>query len=165
MEQLGVKLDTRVHMRAQRKGRDVLMAFEEDIGTALAKACEFDDDNEAIHLARTAKIVRSHIFGEAKRFTGFPAGCQKESVPSLLLALVNMILEGPSIQDHSEATTPAALSITQLLKFNSIKHKRKQATTQSVTVRHCIAQETPVPICCMLTLARGIWWTGSTKWA
>lgn len=83
MEQLGVKLDTRVHttrlkqrllaqftdMRAQRKGRDVLMAFEEDIGTALAKACEFDDDNEAIHLARTAKIVRSHIFGEAKPFS------------------------------------------------------------------------------------------------
>ncbi len=57
---------------------------------------------------------------------------------------MNMILEGPSIQDHSEATTPAALSITQLLKFNSIKHKRKQATT-SVTVRHSIDQETPVP--------------------
>ena len=57
-EQLGVKLDTRVHttrlkqcllaqftdMQAQKKGRDVLMAFEEDIGTALAKACEFDKD-------------------------------------------------------------------------------------------------------------------------
>ena len=71
MEQLGVKLDTRVHttrlkqrllaqftdMHAQRKGRDVLMAFEEDIG--LAKACEFDSDNEAIHLARAAKIVLS----------------------------------------------------------------------------------------------------------
>ena len=106
------------------------------------KACEFDSDNEAIHLARAAKIVRSHIFGKAKPFTGFPAGCQKESVPSLLLALVNMVLEGPSIQDHSEAATPAALSITQLLKFNSIKHKR---TTQSVTVRHSIDQETPVP--------------------
>ncbi len=62
--------------------------------------------------------------------------------PSLLLALVNMVLEGPSIPDHSEAATPAALSITQLLKFNSIKHKR---TTQSVTVRHSIDQETPVP--------------------
>ncbi len=69
------------------------MAFEEDIGTALAKACEFDSDNEAIHLARAAKIVRSHIFGKAKPSTGFPAGCQKESVPSLLLALV---LEGPT---------------------------------------------------------------------
>ena len=47
-----------------------------------------------------------------------------------------MILEGPNIQDQCEATTPAALSIAQLL---SIKHQRKQATT---TVRN---QETPVP--------------------
>ena len=38
------------------------MAFEDDIGTALAKACEFDSDNEAVHLARAAKIVRSHIW-------------------------------------------------------------------------------------------------------
>ena len=84
MEQLGVKLDVRVHttrlkqrllaqftdMRAQKKGRDVLMAFEEDIGSALAKACEFDSDNDAIHLARAAKIVRNHMFGKAKPFTG-----------------------------------------------------------------------------------------------
>jgi len=160
MIQLGIKLDTRIHttrlkqrllaqfpdMQAQKKGWDVLMAFEEDIGTALAKACELDSDSEAIHLVRTAKIVRSHLFGKAKPFAGFPVGCQKESVPPLLLALVNLILEGPSIQDHCEATTPAALSIAQLLKFNSIKHKRRQATTQSGTVRHSIDQETPVPM-------------------
>ena len=160
MEQLGVKLDVRVHttrlkqrllaqfidMQAQKQGRDILMAFEEDIGTALAKACEFDSDNDAIHLARATKIVRSHMFGKAKPFNGFPTGCQKESVPSLLLAVVNMILEGPSIQDQSQATTSAALSISQLLKFNSVKHKRKQATAQSVTVRHSIDQKTPVPM-------------------
>lgn len=99
------------------------MVFEEDIGAALAKACEFDSDNDAVHLARTAQIVRRNIFGEAKSFTGFPSGCQKSSVPSLLLSLVNMILEGPSIRDQSEDTTPAALSISQLLKFNSIKHR------------------------------------------
>ena len=58
------------------------MAFEEDIGTALAKACEFDSDNYAIHLAHVAKIVRRHIFGKAKPFPGFPAGCQKDYVPS-----------------------------------------------------------------------------------
>ena len=158
MEQLGVQLDTRIHttrlkhrllaqftdMRAQKKGWDVLMAFEEDIGTALSKVCELDSDNEAIHLARAARIVRSHLFGKAKPFAGFPEGCQMEFVPFLLLALVNMILEGPSIQDHSESTTSAALSIAQLMKFNSVKHKRKLAT-QSATVRHSTDQETPMP--------------------
>ncbi len=104
---------------------------------------ELDSDSDAVHLARAAQIVRRNIFGEAKTFTGFPAGCQKSSVPSLLLALVNMILEGPSIKDQSKDTThAAALSIAQLLKFNSAKHRREQDT---ITLRHRIAQETPVP--------------------
>ena len=77
MEQLGVKLDVRVHttrlkqrllaqfsnMQAQNRGRDVLFAFEEDIGAALTKACEFDSDNDAIHLACAAKTVLTHVWG------------------------------------------------------------------------------------------------------
>ena len=64
LEQLGVKPDAKVHttwlkqcllthftdMRAQKKGRDVLMVFEEDIGTALPKACELDSENHVITL-------------------------------------------------------------------------------------------------------------------
>ena len=69
-------------------------------------------------------------------------------MPSQLLALVSMILEGATIEDQSECVTHAALSIAQLLKFNSVKHKRKQTTTvtDSVCVRHSCAMETPVPI-------------------
>lgn len=48
------------------------MAFEEDLGAALDKACELDSDSNAVHLARAAHIVRRHMFGEAKPFTGFP---------------------------------------------------------------------------------------------
>ena len=157
MEQLGIGLDKRIlttrlkdcllaqftDMRAQKKGRDVLLASEEDIGTALSKACELDSDNEVINLACVAKIAHRHLFEKTKPFDGFPVECQKESVPSILLALVNMMLEGPSIHDHNEASTSAALSIAQLLKFNSIKHKLKQATP---TDRHSIDQETPVSI-------------------
>uniref|UniRef100_UPI00358F83C1 uncharacterized protein n=1 Tax=Myxine glutinosa TaxID=7769 RepID=UPI00358F83C1 len=137
MEQLGVQLDTRVHstrlkqrllaqfpdMRAHTKGRDILMAFEEDVGAALAKACELDSDSDAVHLAHAAQIVRSHMFGEAKPFTGFPEVCQEESVPPLLLALVSMILEGPSIKEQMADTNPAAIATAQILKFNSINHK------------------------------------------
>ena len=73
-----MKLDVKVHttwlkqcllthftdMQAQKIGREVLLAFEEEIGTALAKACELDSDNDAIHLACAAKIVRNHMFGK-----------------------------------------------------------------------------------------------------
>ena len=100
MEQLGTKTTGRVHtirlkqhllahftdIRAQKKSRDVLLALEEDIGSALAKVCELDSDTDAIHLARAAKIVRKQMFGKAKPFQGLPMGYQKESVSSLLLA-------------------------------------------------------------------------------
>ena len=39
-------------MRAYNKGKNVLIAFEDDVGTSLAKACELDSDKDAIHLAR-----------------------------------------------------------------------------------------------------------------
>ncbi|XP_071493469.1 uncharacterized protein [Diadema antillarum] len=110
-------------MRAHTKRRDILMAFEEDLGAALDKACELDSDSDAVHLARAAHVVRNHMFGEAKPFTGFPEGCQEEFVPPLLHALVSMILEGPSIKDQTADTNPAALTAAQILKFYSIKHR------------------------------------------
>ena len=86
--------------------------------------CDIYAEHDAIHLARAAVIVRCQIFENVKPFTGFPIGCQEESVLSLLLALIYMILEGPSIKDQRECKAPAALSIAQLLKFNSVKNQR-----------------------------------------
>ena len=54
-----------------------------------------------------------------------------------------MILEGPTITDPYEKVTPAALSIAQLLKVNSIKPKRKEYTTKAASVCHSAPQETP----------------------
>ena len=86
-------------------------------------------------------------FEDPKPFNGsFEEMCQEKSVPNLLLALVNMVLEGPSIKDQiRESSTPAALSIAQILKYNSVKHTRTQADTSS-SVRHTTAQEMPLPI-------------------
>ena len=161
MEQLGVVSDTRVNttrlkqrllahfpdLRAHTKGRDVVLVFDEDIGAALGKACEQDSDSDAVQLARAVQIVCRHMFEEPKPFNGsFEEMCQEKSVPNLLLALVNMVLEGPSIKDQiRELSTPAALSIAQVLKYNSVKHMRTQADTSS-SVRHTTAQETPLSI-------------------
>ena len=59
-------------MKAEKKGCDILLVFQ-DAGVALAKICEFDNDNDAIHLAYAAKIVRNQMFEEAKSFFGFSA--------------------------------------------------------------------------------------------
>ena len=83
LQQLGVKNEKRMHttrlklrllahfpdMRAQSKGRDVLLLFDEDVGYALSKACEQNSDSDATHLAHAAQIVRRHIF-ESYNFTG-----------------------------------------------------------------------------------------------
>lgn len=127
MEQLGVNLGSRVQttrlkerllaefpdLRAPRKGREVLLVFDDDIGSALVKACEFDSDKDALQLARAANIVQREMFGEPKSFAGFPNGCQESSVTSPLLTLVNMILQGPNIKDQMEEATPTALTIAQ----------------------------------------------------
>src|SRR4029434_7000458 len=115
------------------------MAFEDDVGIALAKACDQDNTKDVMHIARAAQIVRHHIFGEATFSNGFPERCQEDSVPQLLLTLVHMLLEGPSIKNQmAETTSPTALAIAQIIKFNSVKHKRGSGTG---FVRHSITEE------------------------
>ena len=161
MEHIGVALCKKVNstrlkerllaqLPGQSKGRDVLLAFDEDIGEALGKACGQDCDTEAVHLARAAQIVRRYMFEDTDRFSGsFQGGCQEESVPNVLVAMVNMVLDGPSIKNQSlSSSTQAALSIAQLLKFNSVKQRRKQGATKTQehpAVRHSTSHETPLP--------------------
>ncbi|KAL7407599.1 hypothetical protein ABVT39_010851 [Epinephelus coioides] len=160
MEQLGTKLDVRLNttrlkerllaqipdLQAQTRGRDVFLAFSDDIGAALTKACEWDSDNDAVCLAHAADIVRRHLFIELKPLTGFQETCQRDSVPNALLSLVNMVLEGPSVRNQSAyPPTSAALSIAQLLCFNNTKHSRHEGPTPT-NIRHSTSQETPVPM-------------------
>jgi hypothetical protein len=65
----------------------------------LSKACEHNADNDAVHLARAANIVRRDMFEMKNQFNG--SKCQEESVPVSLLALVAMVLNGPNIEAQS----------------------------------------------------------------
>ena len=87
-------------LRAHNKGRDVFLVFQNDIGAALVKVVEQDDDDDddAVQLAHAAKIVRKDLFEKSSSFNGsFRKGCQEDSVPELLFALVSMILDGLNI--------------------------------------------------------------------
>lgn len=56
-----------------------------------------------------------------------------------------MVLEGPSIKHQTQMQhSVAALSISQLVVFNSVKNARANKSTQ--TVRHNRDQETPLPM-------------------
>ena len=73
----------------------------------------------------------------------------KDTVPKALLALVNMILEGPSSQcstDKDQEPVANKMSLTiaaQLLTFNSVKSVRKQ---RSGNIRHNTDCEVPLAL-------------------
>ena len=85
LQQFGIEQDTRPHstdlknriiahfpdLKAYKEGRDVLLAFDRDMGAALRKLCKKDFDDEAICLARAVKIVRKDMFQLQATFTGF----------------------------------------------------------------------------------------------
>ena len=133
-------------LKAHQKGRDVLLAFDSDIGIALHRVLEEDDDTEAKHLAAAAAIIRKEMLLTKSNFQGtFEKNCQEDSVPSCLTSLVKMILYGPNIQDQIENnTSQAALTIAQLLQFNCVGRQRKGSTVASI--RHLKERETPIPI-------------------
>ena len=53
-----------------------------------------------------------------------------------------MVLEGPSMKDQlHQCPTPAALSVAQILKYNSAKHMHKEVDV-TLSARHSSTQET-----------------------
>ena len=92
-------------MEAHKQGRDIILISNKDIGSALYKACAYDADDNTVHLARVAKIVRREMVKIKNYFSGsFDAKCQEESVPPSLLALVVMVLNGPNIEVQSSSS-------------------------------------------------------------
>ena len=130
-------------MEAHKHGRDVVLVYNKDIREALHKACEHDNDNEAITLSRAASIVRRDML---KMKLTFNCSFGSDSTPASLLALVYMGLYGASITSQTtvSSTPQPALTILQLLRFNSSACKKVK---QSPDVpRHNAARETPLPI-------------------
>ena len=148
LEDLGGSTRSRVHtsrlkhrllsafpdIRVYMQGRSVMLTFDDDVCAALKKACDHDNDDDAMHLARAARVVRKEMFDWKFTFTG--SFSEHDSVPHSLLALVNMIMEGPNIKHQHRANTKAAVSISQLLIFNSVKHARAVLPLMHLSGKH-----------------------------
>ena len=111
LEQLGAVVEGCIHssrlkyrllsalpdLQAHLQGNSVILSFNEDFIVALTKACDFDDD--PMHLVRAAQIVRKEMFEKKNLFDGFfKHSTEQEAVAPSLMALVRMILDGPSIK-------------------------------------------------------------------
>ena len=123
-------------MQSHRQGRDILLAFNEDIGLALQRVSESDFDEEAIILSKAAKIVRRDLSNTKYIFDWtIKKRYQKKSVPQSLLSPVNMIIDGSNIKVNSDNVTEpqAALTISQILQFNSSFRRPSSVTVPTST--------------------------------
>ena len=141
LEQLGAYVPERVNstrlkerllsqlpdLREYNEGREVKLAFSSDISTALQFAQNYDYDAEAIHLAKAATFVRKEMLTKQQHFNGsFESDCHHQAVPKSLLALVNMILEGPNIKNQKRTGAggdkcfPNAFSAFDILMLSNV---------------------------------------------
>ena len=71
---------------------------------------------------QAAQIVRTHVSNIL--FTGsFKESCELSA--TLAASTSKYVMEGPSLDQIRPSSTQAALSIAQILKYNSVKHMSK----------------------------------------
>ena len=128
-------------LQAHKQGRDVLLAFEEDVGHALFQAAEY---SEELIMAKAAKILRGHILDHQSRFYGtFCEGFIKDAIPSILLQFVGMVEHSADIKSQLRfGTSKTDQAIAQLLQYNCYSRYKEGAATH----RHPKDRETPFPV-------------------
>jgi len=101
-----------------------------------------------MYLAKVEMFLRKEQLNRKQCFNGtFDTDCQRSAVPHLLFALVNMILEGPSVMNKSEQDTMgvnAGVVLSQLLIFNTVIRHRKPQSDATAT-RHDQIESRPYP--------------------
>lgn len=108
-------------LQCYNEGHDLYLAFRDDVGFALHKAHKQDCDEEVMHLANTAAIVRKDMLTSKYSFSELlESDCQAKSIPASVLSLVKIVLYGPTIEEQecSSGKIQATLTISQLLQYN-----------------------------------------------
>ena len=128
-------------LEAYKKGRDVLLAFKEDVGTVLSKAINY---TEAIIITKAAKILRQRMMDHKSSFTGtFNDECVENSIPSTLLQFVSMIEHGADIKSQLRlGASKTDLAMSQLLQYNCYTKYQEDGKL----LRHSKDRETPFPV-------------------
>ena len=112
-----------------KEGKESYLAFDEDLGGVLKEIYEKNYDDDAFVLSKAAEILRRDVFAkENKPFDGtFDLDTQNESTPQCLQSFVDMLLQGPNVNNEKKKQEQSRLTISQLISQNMIKRGRKDA--------------------------------------
>ena len=118
-------------MESERKGRDVLLAFQKDVGLVLSQASDY---SEAMTLAQAAKILRRHMLHHKSTFDGtFREGCIGEAIPTSFLQFVGMAEHGAGIKYQLIfGASKTDLTIAQLLQYNCYARYKEGSGTHTL---------------------------------
>ena len=128
-------------LEAYKKGRNIVLAFREDIGLLISKACDYSD---AMVLAKAANILRKNMINHKWKFDGkLDEEAIHSSLPPSLLQFVCMIEHGVDIESQLQfGATTTDFALAQLLQYNCFAKSKEGIQTQ----RHATDRETPLPI-------------------
>ena len=110
-------------LQAHRQGRDVLLAFENDVGSLLSQASKY---GEAIHIAKAAGIIRRDMLNRKNFSSSFHDTYIEQAVPPSLLRFVCMIEHGADIKSQLQHGASKS-DLSQLLQYNCFA-KYKEGT-------------------------------------
>ena len=98
-------------------GRNIMLAFDDDIGNFLSCHLQSNSDDDAITLANASKIIKREILKmENIMFDGnFKTKCEEDSVPKSLVTLIGVLLGGPNILSQSN-------NIVETLGYNTSQY-------------------------------------------
>ena len=130
-------------LEAFKKGRDVVLAFRDDVGPMISTASKYSNSEEMI-LANAANILRKKMLNHKRMFEGkLDEIAIFNSIPPSLLQFVCMIEHGVDIESQLQfGSTTTDLALAQLLQYNCFQ----KTTEDSTTKRHSRDRETPFPI-------------------
>ena len=106
-------------------GNKIILGPTDKIGDAVSEACSRDDEGNAMHIARAAQIIHKKIFAKIPTFdSSFQGMSEVETVPKLLVLLLEMLMEGPKVTgwtSENDKENSVALNLALLIKYNCTK--------------------------------------------
>ena len=104
-----------------KKGKFTLITLGSEMRRAFFEACQSSSNDDGMIIAKTTSVIREQLFNNDEIYNGdLSRERQMNSIPQVLLYLIQFLLEGETSNDNNYFTFPSniANNISQLTLLN-----------------------------------------------